>query len=196
MFEGNHCRYLSASTDQQFQRSVGTRTVEDFFHDMLMDAASPEQLDALSFQFLCVARRIKGLVPSEASKKWKTASKTAAGAAAAARERLAANPSRENHPGFFNHRSVGKPGHLDADLFLPLIARFDLGIPKLSAGIYEPDIEDGQTYSIGDSRDGKTWLTPAVAGKRAFPVRNATLRGLQNLGRIAALPLHAIRKAA
>src|SRR3546814_17478986 len=75
-------------------------------------------------------------------------------------------------------------------------SKFDLGIKKLSAGIYEPDIENGAIYTIGASRDGKTWLTPAEPGKRAFPVRNATLRGLQDLGRIVALPLHAIRKAA
>src|SRR3546814_6155606 len=53
-------------------------------------------------------------------------------------------------------------------------SKFDLGIKKLSAGIYEPDIENGAIYTIGASRDGKTWLTPAEPGKRAFPVRNAT----------------------
>src|SRR3546814_12355346 len=76
----------------------------------------------------------------------------------------------------FNHRSVGKPGHLDCDLFFPHVAKFDLGIKKLSAGIYEPDIENGAIYTIGASRDGKTWLTPAEPGKRDFPVRNATLK--------------------
>ncbi len=196
MFEGNRCSVLSSSVDQNLQRSVGTRTIEEFFDDMLRDAASPEQFDALSFQLLCVARRIKGAVGADIAKRWKAASKTAAGAATAARQRLEANPSRETHPGFFNHRSVGKPGHLDSDLFLPLVAQFNLGIPKLSAGIYEPDIEDGGIYSIGVSKLGNTWITPAEAGKRAFPVRNATLRGLQNLGRIVALPLSAIRQAA
>src|SRR3546814_11351049 len=79
---------------------------------MMVDAASPEQFDALAFQFLCVARRIKRVSGPEYAKAWKTASTAAASAAAAARIRLAANPSRESHPGFFNHRSVGKPGHL------------------------------------------------------------------------------------
>src|SRR3546814_11884961 len=117
MFEGNHCRYFSASADQQIQRSVGSRSIDEFFFDMMVDAASPEQFDALAFQFLCVARRIKRVSGPEYAKAWKTASKAAASAAAAARIRLAANPGRESHPGFFNHRSVGKPGHLDCDLF-------------------------------------------------------------------------------
>lgn len=196
MFEGNRCSVLSTTVDQQLQRSVGTRSLEEFFDDMLCDAASPEQFDALAFQLLCVARRIKGRVGADISKKWKVASKTAADAAAAARARLEINPSRESHPGFFNRRSVGRPQCLDSDLFLPMVARFDLGIPKLSAGIYEPDIEDGGVYTIGASRLGQTWIKPVDAGKREFPVRNATLRGLQNLGRIVALPLHAVRQAA
>ncbi len=202
MFEGSRCSYLSASVDQHLQRSVGTRSLEEFFQDMLADAASPEQLDALAFQFLCVARRIKGIKGCTSATLWKEASKTAAAAATAARDRLAANPSRESHPGFFNHRSVGKPGCLDSDLFLPFVVQFNLGIPKLSAGIYEPDIEDGAIYTISTvyspsaSRDGKTWITPVDPGKRAFPVRNATLRGLQNLGRLVALPLKAAKKAA
>src|SRR3546814_12517752 len=86
----------------------------------------------------------------------------------------------------FNHRSVGKPGHLDCDLFFPHVAKFDLGIKKLSAGIYEPDIENGALYTIGASRDGKTWRTPAKPAKRAFPVRKETLRDIQDPGRIGA----------
>src|SRR3546814_16199027 len=104
---------------------------------MMVDAASPEQFDALAFQFLCVARRIKRVSGPEYAKAWKTASKAAASAAAAARIRLAANPSRESHPGFFNHRSVGKPGHLDCDLFFHHVAKFDLGIKNGRASCRE-----------------------------------------------------------
>lgn len=196
MFEGNHTRYLSSTVDQNIQRSLGTRTLEEFVADMLFDASSPEQLEGLSFQLLCAARRIKGSGSRDIAKRWKASSVAAASAAAAARARLAIIPNRESHPGFYNRRSVGKPQHLDCDLFLPLVAQFDLGIPKISAGIYEPDIEDGAVYEIGASRDGKTWLTPIEPGKKAFPVRNAMLRGLQNLGRIVALPLSAAKIAA
>src|SRR3546814_4842025 len=98
MFEGNHCRYFSASADQQIQRSVGSRSIDEFFFDMMVDAASPEQFDALAFQFLCVARRIKRVSGPEYAKAWKTASKAAASAAADARIRLAANHRDRKSP--------------------------------------------------------------------------------------------------
>lgn len=193
MFEGRFCSVLSATADQQLQRQMGTRTIEDCIATWHSDAASPQQLDALAFQLLCLARRVKACRFADRAKIWKKASIAATNEASAARARISSQPNRETHPGFFNNRSVGKPQHLDCDLFLPLVARFDLGMPRLSAGMYEPDIQDGEIYSIGKSRDGKTWLTPADQALRAFPVDNRTLRGLQDLGRLVALPLSAIK---
>jgi hypothetical protein len=201
MFEGRFCSYMSDKTDQFISRQVGMRSPKEFIADYRADAASPAQLDALAFQFLCVARRIKAIGKGTISgtvqsKIWKDGWEATVKDAAEARARLEAQPNRETHPGFFNHRSVGKPGHLDSDLYFPHVARFDLGVEKISAGIYEPDIINGAVYTIGGSRDGKTWITPVDGNGREFPVQNKVLRGLQNLGRIVALPLSAAKKAA
>ncbi|QAY80371.1 hypothetical protein [Sphingosinicella sp. BN140058] len=184
MFEGRHCRYLSTTEDKQLHRQMGTRHLDEFIPAYVNDAASPEQLDALAFQLLCVARRCKTAGIKDTSRRWKQAWRDVSAEAASARARLANHPTQASAPHLFNKRTVGKPGHLDSDLRLPIFARLELGRDSIPVGIYEPDLRDGVTYAIGGSRSGKTWLTPADGAIRTSAVPTGMLRGLQQLGRL------------
>lgn len=191
MHTGRHCRTLSKTADQQIGRTMGNRSIDEFTADMANDAANPDQLDALAFQLLCAARscRIRG-VP-EFARRWKEASRRVSTLTCQARARLAAIPTRQTHPGFFDRRSAGRPGCLDCDLFLPFAFRLHLGQPALAHATYEPELVDGAVYRVRGGRDLKTWLEP-VDGGRTFPVANSLLRGLTTMGLIEALPLSAV----
>jgi len=194
MFAGNDCRLLSATEDQFINRRMGTMSIDEHVSTWRMDAATPEQLDALAFQVLCCARRCS---TKEHGRPWKDAWRTLTQDAANTRARLARHPSPQTHPGFFSKRSVGRPGHLDADLHLPLAFSLDLsGMPvrEVYSGSYQPTLREDVIYRVSASRDGYTWLTHSLPTPIKVPTR--TLRGLLSLGRMVAMPLSAVAKAA
>jgi len=195
MFEGNHCRYLKVGQDNQLYGMMGNRTIEELAEDFMFDAGTPEQLDALAYQMDLCATRCRSRDFHEAGDRWRDAASEARVAAAEARARLAALPSRATHPGFYDKRSATPPGHLDSDLFMPLAVRLHLGRETMAHAIYEPELRDGMVYSVGPTRLGYTFLTPADGG-RAFKLKTGILRGLMAMGRTEAVPLSALRKAA
>ncbi|MFZ3482001.1 hypothetical protein [Sphingomonas sp. 3-13AW] len=198
MFEGHFCRRLSAKNDQNLQREMGAMSRAAFIEHWLKDAANPDQIDALAFQLLCLARRCKTSGIPSAAKEWKAGWQRLTAIAAAARERIASLPSRTSSPELFNPRSVGKPGCLDSDLFLPLSARLNLagsGYEQVPVGVYEAPLVDGATYDIGRSRLGYTWVTRRGTGT-VSKVPNCTLRGLYSLGRLDPVEPEAAREAA
>jgi hypothetical protein len=198
MFEGSFCRSLSATQDQQLQRRMGNMSRDETIEHWLRDAASPDQIEALAFQLLCIARRCKTAGIHPAAREWKAAWKRLNEMAARARARVAELPTRTSAPELYNRRSVGKPGCLDSDLFLPLSARLNLagsGYEQIPVGVYEAPLLDGATYDIGGSRLGYTWVTRRGTD-RASKVPNCTLRGLQALGRLEPVEPQARRQAA
>lgn len=194
MFAGKDCRLLSATEDQFINRRMGMMSVDEHVSMWRMDAATPEQLDALAFQMLCCARRCSS---KEHGRPWKDAWRSLTQEAADTRARLARHPSRDSHPGFFSNRSAGRPGHLDNDLFLPLAFTLDLSgmtVREVYSGSYQPTLREDATYRVSASRDGFTWLTNGLPTPIKVP--NATLRGLLGLGRMVAVPLSTVTKAA
>lgn len=194
MYHGSFCRLLSATEDQFIQRRIGSGTVADAITDWRLDAATPAQLDALAFQLRCCIDRSTDAFLSEP---WIAGLADVERDAADARARLARHPSRTSHPGFFSNRSVGRPGLLDDDLFLPLAFELDLSgqrVPEVFSGSYQPTLREGVLYRTRGSRDGFTWLEWDLP--TAIKVSNNTLRMLLNLGRIVARPLSAMQRAA
>lgn len=197
MFNELFRKRFSTTQDQFLSRDMGSRDADEAIAHWTMDAATPEQLDGLAFQLLCNARRCKTAGIPSAARRWKAGWRDVRALADEARARLAANPSRASHPGFWNKRSVGRPGHLDGDLFLPLVARLDLGRPSVFTTSYAPHLLDGATYRIGSAhRQGRTYafFTP-VDGGDGILVPTHLARGLQDLGRLVALPLSAVPAA-
>ena len=118
--------------------------------------------------------------------------------AAKARARLAAMPTRESAPDLFNPRSVGRPGCLDSDLFLPFSVRVNLaGLPveQVVTGCYSAPLLDGAVYDIGRSRFDRIWLTRRSTG-HCSDMAIRKLRGLRDLGRLVPVEREAARKAA
>jgi len=194
MYNAHFARRFSATEDQFLTRDMGSRGLDEAVAHWTMDAATPDQLDALAFQLLCNGRRCKTVGIKEAAAAWKKASKDVATLAAEARARVAANPTRETHPGFWSNRSIGRPGCLDSDLFLPLVARVDLGRPTVFTTSYAPELVDGTVYSIRSAEQhGRThaFFIPVTGGQGMF-VPTHLARGLQNMGRLIALPLSAV----
>ena len=190
MLSGDRCRYLSATEDQQIMKNRGGGvTLAEVVDDYRFDAATPEQLDALAFQLLCYQRRVNH---RDDKRFWKKQREDGHGR----RRGRARAPRRASEPGqpprFFSSRSVGKPGHLDCDLFLPLAFRLDLsGLPvaEVYTGCYSPTLREGVVYRPQASRLGETWLAHELP--TAIKVRNNTLRGLLTMGRMVAAPLSA-----
>jgi hypothetical protein len=194
MYNAHFARRLSATEDQFLTRDMGSRDLDEAVDHWIMDASTPEQLDALAFQLLCNGRRCRTSGITSAAAAWKKASKAVATLAAEARARIAANPTRETHPGFWSNRSIGRPGCLDSDLFLPLVARVDLGRPTVFTTSYAPELIDGTVYAIRSAQQhGRTYayFTP-VDGSQGMFVPTHLARGLQNMGRLVALPLSAV----
>lgn len=194
MFNAHFARRFSTTQDQFLTREMGSRDLDESVSHWTLDAATPEQLDGLAFQLLCNGRRCKTSGVKDAGTRWKKASRAVAVLAAEARARLERNPSRDTHPGFWNNRSIGRPGHLDGDLFLPLVARTDLGRPSVFTTSYAPELIDGKVYTIRSAEQhGRTYafFTP-VDGGRGMLVPTHLARGLQDMGRLIALPLSAV----
>jgi hypothetical protein len=198
MYQGQYCRWMSSTQDDQIQRSMGSRDIDEFVAHMEMDASGPDQLDALAHQLLCCARRCKTAGFKPQAKEWKTASIDVAEKAAQARARLAANPSRETHPGFWDKRSIGRPKCLDSDLFLPLLARLDLGRPTMHVASYTPELVDGATYRLRPAQQNGRAMVAFMRedGAQAILAAPSLARGLQAMGRLVALPLSALKMAA
>lgn len=193
----DYCRDLSTKQDQFISRRMGNMSIEEFASHYEHGAANPEELDALAFQLLCCGRRCKtaGFKPSAA--RWKKESVRIAASAAAARARVAAAPSRETHPGFWSNRSIGRPGCLDGDLFLPLVAKLDLGGPTMHVGGYVAELVDGMIYTITPTIEhaiAKAYFKPAD-GSPGSKVPAKTARHLMAMGRLVALPLSSITPA-
>lgn len=191
MFEGRHCRYLSDG--RTLGQHMGTMGLDEFVDHMRLDASCPEDLDRLADAVIEQKRRV---THKESRARWKDAWRTVRADADAARARLAANPSRTSHPGFFSDRSVGRPGLLDCDLFLPLVFRLDLtGFVRdqVYTGCYSAPLEHDRVYRLGATRSGEAWLEPVDGSP--VKVAASTLRGLLNLGRLVALPLSAAPRA-
>ena len=198
MFGSGRCRYLSTTEDQNIQRQMGSLSVDEAIEHWIGDAANPSHLDALAFQFLCVARRCKTKGLKEGAKKWKTAWRRVGEMAASARARVAALPTRASDPALFNHRSVGKPGCLDADLFLPHSFSIDMtGCTRTSVytGSYSPPLTENEIYDVHGSRLGETWIT-IRGSEHSFKMSNNTLRALQDLGRLVPVARTAMARAA
>lgn len=194
MFEGRHCRYLSLTQDNMIGRSMGSMDAETWVTDMRFDAAKPEHLRALAQQILFQARRV---TVKEYRRRWKDLWRVVVADAEAAEARLAANPSPATHPGFFSNRSVGRPGMLWDDLHLPYVFRLDLtGMVRdsVTVGCYEPPLRHDAVYRTGGYRDGRVHLHPTSGLGPAIPCE--MMRGLLNLGRLVALPLSAMPRAA
>lgn len=194
MFEGNLCRYLSTTQDSEIGKN-STMSIEDLAEHLMHDAASPEQLDAVAYQFDLRGDRCRDRGHGDWEARWRDVATEARTAAAEARERLGAMPSRTTHPGFYDNRPATRPGLLDSDLFMPLAMRLHLGRETMAHACYEPDLRDGMVYSVGPTKLGYTYLTPSDGG-RAFKLKTAILRGLMAMGRTEAVPLSALRKAA
>ena len=191
MFEGRHCRYLSDG--RSLGQHMGTRGIEEFLDHMLLDASCPEDLDRLADAVIAQKRLV---THKESRARLKAAWRAVRAEADAARARLAANPSRTSHPGFFSDRSVGRPGMLDCDLFLPLVFRLDLtGFvgDRVHTGCYSAPLEHGRVHRLGATKSGEAWVEPLDGS--AVKVAASTLRGLMNLGRLVALPLSAAPRA-
>lgn len=195
MFEANNCRYLSATEDNNVQRMLGTRSVEEFAAHMTCDAATPEQLDTLAIQFDYCAGRCRASGLDKAGSSWRKARNQARKLAQEARDRLARFPSRETHPGFYNNRPAARPGLLDSDLILPLVMKLHLDHETLGHALYEPPLENNEIYSVGPSKLGYTWLTSA-SDKYAIKIKTSILRGLIARGHVEAVPLSAAQQAA
>lgn len=194
MFNGSFARRFSTTQDQFLTREMGNFDLDEAVAHWTMDAATPDQLDGLAFQLLCNGRRCRTLGLKDAGARWKKASKATALLATEARARIATNPSRDTHPGFWDKRSIGRPGCLDSDLFLPLVARVDLGRPTMHVQSYSPELIDGAVYAIrGAQQHGRTYafFSSVEEGTGIF-VPTHLARGLQNMGRLVALPLSAI----
>lgn len=197
MFGTNRCRHLSATIDQTIERQLGSLSLDDAITHWICDAGSPEQFDALAFQFLCTARRMKTKGLKAGAAKWKAAWRRATEMAAQARARIAALPDRATAPALFNHRSAGRPGCLDADLFLPHAFRIDMTgavRPTVYTGSYSPPLAEGKIYDVHGSRLGETWITPR-GSQHPFKMRNDTLRSLRDLGRLVPVAGQAARAA-
>lgn len=196
MYEGRHCRYLRLDRDDNVQRQMGTRTIEEFALGMMTDAANPDQLDALAVQLGHCAARCRVAKSGEAfARRWDDVAALARAEAEAARARLAAQPSRDTHPGYYDNRPATPPGHLDSDLFLPLAIRVHLDRDEMIHAMYTPPLVNGQVYGVGKTQLGKTWLTNPATG-RAFQISTGIMRGLIAMGRAEAVPLSAVKMAA
>lgn len=199
MYNAHFARRFSATEDQFLTRDMGSRDLEEAVAHWTMDAATPDQLDALAFQLLCNGRRCRTMGIKEAASAWKKASRAVALLATEARTRVAANPTRETHPGFWNNRSIGRPGCLDSDLFLPLVARVDLGRPTMHVASYTTQMVDGRVYTIRPSIQNAracAYFSPVDRADIGMFVPSHLARGLQDMGRLIALPLSAIPKLA
>lgn len=190
MIRGHLCRHLSMTEDNHIGRLMGNRDLEEFVQTMVFDAANPKQLHALAHQILLQARRVR---IKEFRRRWKDAWRDVRKQAEDAEARLAANPSRTTHPGFFSNRSVGRPGTLWDDIFLPLAFRLDLSGYRretLFTGSYSTPLPNGTLCRTGGARNGEVVLTTAEG--RQVKVAAEDLRCLQNLGRLVAVPLSAM----
>lgn len=197
MFEGHLSRRLSVKQDMHINR-MSSQPIDAMIDHFILDAASPEQLDAVAFQLLCCARRCKPHGSSKMARTYKDGWRLATDMAAKARARLGELPTRESDPHLFNPRSVGKPGCLDSDLFLPFSARVNLaGLPieQVVTGCYSAPLVDGATYDIGGGRFGKIWVTRRGTG-HASEMAVQKLRGLRDLGRLVPVEREAARQAA
>lgn len=190
MIRGRYCRNLSTTRDDNIGRLMGNRDLDEFLYVMVHDAADPQQLRALAHQLLMQARRIS---IKEYRRRWKDAWREVLKQAEEAETRLATNPSRLTHPGFYSNRSVGRPGTLWDDLYLPLVFRLDLsgyGREGLFTGSYSDPLPNGTICRTGVLRSGDIHLT--TDGGRHVKVNVEDLRCLQDLGRLVAMPLSAM----
>lgn len=189
MFEGNFCRGLSITHDQNLQRQMGTMQLEDFVDHYVTNAGTPAQLEALAYQFLCIGRRCKSSGLSDASARWKAAWRTTKALSDEAQVRLQTNPNRSTAPHLFRKQSVGRPRCLYSDLFLPNHFRLELaglGFQTLPVGTYQPELMDQQIYRVIGSRDGRTWVK-RISNDVTSEVRDPMMEGLMNLGRLIAV---------
>jgi len=197
MFQGSLCRTLSTTQDMHINRR-SSQPIDDFIDHWIHDAANPDQLDAVAFQLLCCARRCRTNGAHKPARTYKDGWRLATDMAAKARARLAEMPTRESSPHLYNSRSVGKPGCLDSDLFLPFAVRVNLaglGVEQVATGCYSAPLLDGATYDIGGSRFTKIWVTRRGTG-HASEMTIRLLRGLRDMGRLVPVEREASLKAA
>jgi hypothetical protein len=195
MFDGRYARYLVRRTPETVRELLGNRSLDDFVEDMRFDAANLEQIEAVAAAILDRKQHISHK-PTAAA--WKKAWRVVKADADAMRERLAAVPNRETHPGFFDNRTVGRPGQLYDDLHLPLVARLDLSglvTGKLGTGCYSDPLHHDRVYRLQGTRDLKVRFTPEEGGLGVLMDANV-VRGLLSTGRLVAMPLSALRMAA
>lgn len=197
MFEGNLSRRLSVKEDMHINR-MSNQPIDALIDHFILDAASPEQLDGVAFQLLCCARRARTHGSAKVARTYKDGWRLATDMAAKARARLAEMPTRESAPELFNPRSVGRPGCLDSDLFLPFSVRVNLaGLPieQVVTGCYSAPLQDGAVYDIGRGRFDRIWLTRRSTG-HCSDMAIRKLRGLRDLGRLIPVEREAARQAA
>lgn len=195
MFQGNQTRYLVRRTPETIREMLGYRTVDEYVEDMRFDAGNLEQIEALAAAIL---ERKQRITHKPTAAVWKKAWRLVKSDADAMRERIEKVPNRTTHPGFFDNRTVGRPGQLYDDLHIPLVARLDLtGTPTglLGTGCYSPSLRHDVVYRLQAMRDLKVRFAPDEGGLGSL-VDAGVVRGLLATGRLVALPLSTLRMAA
>lgn len=174
MFTGKFLKTFSCSDDQTIERLVGDWGMEEFVGASLLDAATPEQLDALAFQLRTAAPRQKDMDA------WLAQAAAVEQEAASVRERTAAILSYADKPELF----VRVPSEEADAQYLPRYVQFDLGRPLLALGFTSDYIWDGAHYRLSPLESGFTEITPMKEGASEFRVPTNRLIGLQSLGRL------------